>query len=223
MVKVVEFFRKRTGMPDDEFYDYWLTGHSRVVLSLDGVLRYVQNHPLPETRAAGGAVFDGVVEIWFESREAMKQNAARPYWKELEADEARFIDRSSLALLLVEEHIIKEGTLPEGAVKSIKPVNRRADMPVPDFQRDWRKTHGPLVAGLPGVLRHVQNHVLPGAYRTGKEVFCDGYGATWFADLNSVKRAGAAPEHRTIDADEARFKGPPAAPAMLVREHIIKA
>ncbi len=223
MVKVVEFFRKRIGMPDDEFFDYWLGQHSGVVMGLDGVDRYVQNHPLPETRN-GESIFDGVVEIWFESREVMKANAAKPYWTEVEADEARFIDRTSLSLLLVEEHVIKEGDAPDGAVKSIKPTNRRADMAVADFQSYWRETHGSLVADLPGVVRHVQSHVLPGAYKSGKDVFCDGYGSTWFSSLEDIMAAGQDPHHKVIDADEPNFKTlPAAAPSMLVREHIIKA
>ena len=99
MLKAVEFFRKRPGMPDDEFYDYWLTNHSKVVMGLQGLVRYTQNHPLPETRVGVTPAYDGVVEVWFENAEALKRNTESSYWPEVVADEMKFIDRPSLALL----------------------------------------------------------------------------------------------------------------------------
>jgi len=38
---------------------------------------------------------------------------------------------------------------------------RRADVDRQEFLRYWRETHAPLVAGLPGVRRYVQNAVQP--------------------------------------------------------------
>jgi uncharacterized protein (TIGR02118 family) len=223
MLKAVEFFRKRRGMPDDEFYDYWLRNHSRVVLGLQGLVRYTQNHPLPETRAGAAPPYDGVVEVWFESAEAMRRNIASSYWPDVVADEEKFIDRSSLALLLVDEHVVLDGDWPRPGVKSIKTATHRPGMAIADFQRHWREAHGPLVAAIPGVRRHVQNHVRGGAYRAGAAVFCDGYGATWFDSLADARASGPTPQHQAVDADEPAFKDTAATVRLMVTEHVIKA
>jgi uncharacterized protein (TIGR02118 family) len=223
MLKAVEFFRKRAGMPDDEFYDYWLNRHAGVVMGLQGLVRYVQNHPLPETRQNGQPAFDGVVEVWFEDADGLKANVASAYWPEVVADEARFIDRDSLKFLLVDEHAVVEGDWPRPGVKSIKTTTRRAGMEVDAFQRHWLDVHGPLVAAIPGVRRHVQNHVKAGAYRTGADIFCDGYGATWFDSLEAARASGPTPEHAAVDADEPAFKDTDATVRLMVTEHVIKA
>jgi len=222
MLKAVEFFRKRPGMPDDEFYDYWLANHSKVVMGLQGLVRYTQNHPLPETRAGVTPVYDGVVEVWFESAEALKRNTESSYWPEVVADEMKFIDRSSLSLLLVDEHTIVDGSWPRSGVKSIKTTTHKQGMDIAAFQRHWKDVHGPLVAAIPGVRRHVQNHVKAGAYKSGASVFCDGYGATWFDSLADARASGPTPEHKAVDADEAAFKDTDATIRMMVTEHVIK-
>lgn len=222
MLKAVEFFRKRAGMPDDEFYDYWLTRHAGVVLGLEGLVRYVQNHPLPETRLGPAPAFDGVVEVWFEDAEALKRNTRSRYWPEVVADEERFIDRASLAFLLVDEYAVLDTGWPRPGVKSIKTATRKPGLEVEAFQRHWLDVHGPLVAAIPGVRRHVQNHVKAGAYRSGADIFCDGYGATWFDSLDDARASGPTPEHKAVDADEPAFKDTGATIRLMVAEHVIK-
>ena len=125
MIKAVELFFRRAGMPDDEFYDYWLNEHSKVVLGLDGLNRYVQNHPVLDVYEGGTMPFDGVVETWFESIEVMKRNGASAYWNDVVADEERFVDRSTMGVLLADEHVIAEGTPVAGGVKTVKVMHRR--------------------------------------------------------------------------------------------------
>src|SRR5262249_23097531 len=44
MVKALSYFKRRTGMPVEEFQAYWRSHHPDVVTKLPGVLRYVQSH-----------------------------------------------------------------------------------------------------------------------------------------------------------------------------------
>ena len=44
MVKVLAFFKRRAGMPVQDFQAYWRNMHPEVVMKLGGVCRYVQSH-----------------------------------------------------------------------------------------------------------------------------------------------------------------------------------
>lgn len=222
MIKAVELFFRRPGMPYDEFYDYWLNEHSKVVLGLDGLIRYVQSHPVQELYEGGAMPFDGVVETWFESLDVMKRNGASDYWDVVVADEEAFIDRSTVGVLLADEHVIKDGDPAAGGVKTIKVMHRKPGMDVEEFQRHWRETHGPMVADLPGVLRHEQNHARLGAYKSGIEIACDGLGLTWFENIDSLKACGAAPEHVPVTEDTANFLDLERTMTLVVKEHLIK-
>lgn len=221
-IKAVELFHKKPGMPDDEFYDYWLNEHAKVVLALDGLVRYSQNHPIPETRQDGRPPFDGMVETWFESVEVMRANGEKPYWAEVIADEERFIDRSSLRLLLADEHVIKDGPVPEGGIKTIKVIHRKPGMDVPAFQQHWRETYGPLVANIPGLRRHEQNHARLGAYKAGRDIACDGLGLSWFDSFEAVRAAAGAPEHKGVDEDAPSFLDLDRTTTLIVHEHVMK-
>ena len=59
MIKSVLTFRRRKGMPVDEFQDYWLHEHPKAVLKLEGLQRYIQNHPLPQGYAKRDLPVDG--------------------------------------------------------------------------------------------------------------------------------------------------------------------
>ena len=159
-VKMAELFKKRPGMPLDEFHDYWLNQHSKVVMGLQGIERYVQNHPLPWSRDNIELPFDGIVEVWFESREVMRQNGESAYWVELVADEEKFIDRSDVTLLLAEEHVVKEGPTNPDGVKYIQPISWALAHAGTVLPEDWVEKSCLRIAVNPRVTKCVQN-VLP--------------------------------------------------------------
>src|SRR5947208_338958 len=65
MVKALSFFTRKTGMPVDEFQQYWRTRHPEAVLGLPGIRRYVQSHTLLSGYRTREPVYDGVAELWF--------------------------------------------------------------------------------------------------------------------------------------------------------------
>ena len=85
-----------------------------------GAKRYVQSHTLEDDangglRASRGATlaFDGIAEIWWESRDALTAALSRPEGQaagdELLEDERKFIDPTRSSLFLTEEHEIFAG------------------------------------------------------------------------------------------------------------------
>jgi hypothetical protein len=129
MVKAVAFFKRKAGMPVDEFQAYWLTRH-------------------PDVRA-------------------MHALRGTPAMAAVVADEARFIDRSTMGLIITEEHVSKEGPTRPGAAKSVGFVRRRPGMAVEVFQRHWREIHWPARRGrAPAAALRTEPHA-PGRLRGG--------------------------------------------------------
>lgn len=109
MVKIVFCLRRRSGMTPEAFQDYWHEVHAPLVQRYQKTLRivrYVQfhtDHGLLNEKLQGfrssPAPYDGVAEIWYESRQALKtlgrDPAARAASRALLEDEARFVDLAS--------------------------------------------------------------------------------------------------------------------------------
>src|SRR5262245_15383414 len=128
MVKAVSFFKRKSGMAVEAFQTYWRARHPDVVTRLPGIRRYVQSHTLRAGYAKGEPAFDGIAEIWFDDTAAMRALAGAPAYAAVQADEAAFIDRTTMGLIITEEHVIKNDPVPAGAVKNIEFVTHRPGM-----------------------------------------------------------------------------------------------
>ena len=106
MIKLAFCLRRRPELSRQEFQRYWLESHGPLVRKHAAALnirRYVQLHtldaPLNDAIRAtrgGPEAYDGVAELWFDSRESLAQGAASEAGREagrlLLEDEKRFID-----------------------------------------------------------------------------------------------------------------------------------
>jgi uncharacterized protein (TIGR02118 family) len=219
MVKVLTFINRKAGMPVDEFQEYWRTRHPLVVTRLPGIRRYVQSHVLPETYARREPVYDGIAEVWADdtdSLRAMTKSAAHP---DLIADEARFIDRARMGIIVTDEHVAKDG--PTEGVKAIEFFTRKPDLAVDGFQQHWRGPHAALAARIPGVRRYVASATRPSAYAAGRTPAYDGAALMWFDSPEALKAAAGSPEYQALVADRASFLAPGSPPFILTREHRI--
>jgi uncharacterized protein (TIGR02118 family) len=191
-----------------------------VVTRLPGIRGYVQSHTLLSGYRSGRPLYDGIAEVWFEDTGAMRALAGTPAIKAVEADEAEFIDRSTMGLLIVEEHVIKGALAPAGGVKNVEFVTRKPGMDVDAFQHYWRATHGPLAATIPTIRHYVQSHVRRSAYEGGRRPAWDGVAITWFDDTAAMRASAASPEYARVRADEPNFVAPDP-PFIITREHVI--
>ena len=220
MVKAVSFFKRKPGMSVEAFQTYWRTRHPDVVVKLPGIRRYVQSHTLRSAYREGEPVYDGIAEVWFDDTGAMRALAGTPAYAAVEADEARFIERATMGLIITEEHVIKDGQVPADGVKKVEFVTRKAGMPVDRFQPYWSRVHGPLAALIPGVRRYVQCHTRRSAYEAGRAPLYDGVAVTWFDDTEAMRASAATPECARVRADEGNVitRDPP---FILTAEHPI--
>jgi|FLYL01.1.fsa_nt_gi uncharacterized protein (TIGR02118 family) len=90
-------------------------------------------------------------------------------------------------------------------VKLIYCITRKEGMPVEEFQRYWRETHGPIAARIPGLRRYVQCHVVPSLYGREQAPAYDGAAELWFDDLDALRAAMRSPETAAAQEDERNF------------------
>ncbi len=166
-------------------------------------------------------VYAGMAELWFEETKAVHALRGTPEIAAVEADEAVFIDRSTMRLLLTEEHVIKDGAAPAGGVKNVEFIHRRPGMAVEDFQRYWREIHGPIAARIPVIRRYVQSHVRASAYERGRIPPYDGLAITWFDDTKAMRASAATAEYARTRADEPHFIAPGDPAFIITTEHVI--
>ncbi|PYN30657.1 MAG: hypothetical protein DME01_26530 [Candidatus Rokuibacteriota bacterium] len=223
MVKALSFFKRRAGMPVDEFQAYWRTRHPDVVTKLPGVHRYVQSHTRPAAYRDGEPAYDGIAEVWFEDTAAMHALRGTPEVAAVQADEARFIDRSTMEMIITDDHVIKDGPAPSGAAKGVGFARRKPGMTVEAFQRHWREVHGPLGAALPTLRRYVQSHPRRSAYSRGRDPAWDGIAIIWFDDAEALRAATTTPEWDRVKADEENFVAPGPVAFIVTTEHVIVA
>jgi uncharacterized protein (TIGR02118 family) len=120
MIKLTFCLTRLSHLSREQFQDYWRNTHAPLVASVADTLRirrYVQLHSAPP--AASEAIrasreappeYDGVAELWFDSLEALAENASRPEAQAagrlLLEDERRFIDLPKSPLWWGEEKVI---------------------------------------------------------------------------------------------------------------------
>ena len=223
MVKVITFIKRKPGMSVPDFQRYWREQHPAVVTRLPGVRRYVQSHTLPSLYGTAEPVYDGIAEVWAEDTDALRAMNRSPDYAAVQADEALFIDRTTMGIVITEDHLVKDEPVPAHAVKSAVFLNRKPGLSIDEFQHHWREVHAPMAALLPGLRRYVQSQTRRSAYAGGRAPAYDGVALAWFDSAEAARRAAASSEYARVVADTALFLSPGAAPAILTTEHVIVA
>lgn len=124
MIKFIYCLRRLPHLSLEEFQRYWRETHAPIVqkhATVLGIQRYVQAHTLDDganellrESRGGSESYDGVAELWWESRDALMQAIAseggQKAAQELLEDERKFIDLERSAVWLAQEHpILGEG------------------------------------------------------------------------------------------------------------------
>lgn len=222
MYKLTTLMTRRPGMAVEDFQNYWLHTHAKVAATASGLRRYVQSHTLLQGYSKGERVYDGISEMWFDSREDYYAAIKLPsFVEELARDEAAFIDLSKKIVMPVEAHVIKNGAIPENAVKNIEFVNRRPGMDLVAFRNHWKSFHGPLASQIELLRRYEQNHLRLEEYDGGKLPPFDGLAITWFDSTAHMKQGAETEIYTKTRADEQNFLPDGHLPFIVSREYLI--
>lgn len=221
MVKLIAFFKRKAGMSVEDFQAYWRTSHADIVVKLPGIRHYVQSHTILSGYRKGEPVYDGMAELWFDDTDVMRRQAGTPEFAAVRADEPNFMDVASQGTIITEEHVIKDGPVPDDGVKNVEFVSHKPGMPIEDFQAHWREVHGPLGAAIPVVRRYVQSHTRLSIYKSGKTPLYDGVALTWFDSTQAMRVSATTPEYERTRADEPNFIAPGTLPLIITKEHVI--
>lgn len=101
MIKIVVLLQRNGGLTHAEFADHWLGDHVEMAKELPGLRKYVTSLPEdPET-----SPYDGVAEVYFDSREALREAWATDLGERLVADEERLLERDECVRMVVEETV----------------------------------------------------------------------------------------------------------------------
>lgn len=221
MVKVLTFLRRKPGMTVEEFQHYWLTRHPAVVTRLPGVRRYVQSHTLASTYRKGEPAWDGIAEVWADDTDALRAMTRSPEHTAVQTDEAQFIDRSTMGLIVTDEHEIVDGRPAPEAVKAVEFLVRRPGASIDEFQQHWRERHARLLAAIPGLRRCVLSATRRSAYVAGRAPAYDGVTLMWFDSLDTLRAAAGSSAYTAAVADRAHFLATGSPPFIVTREHVI--
>ena len=121
-MKLIYCLRRLPVLEPDEFRRYWLEVHGPLVRAHQQVLRIVRYVQVPtetgplldKIRAfrSSPEPYDGVAEIWYESREALetlgRDPEARGASRKLLEDERKFVDSARSPIWIGEERVVIE-------------------------------------------------------------------------------------------------------------------
>ncbi|HEX5371059.1 MAG TPA: EthD family reductase [Dehalococcoidia bacterium] len=230
MIKLLGAMKRKTGMSLTDFQSYWHEVHAPMIARSEGLLRYVQSHPIAELHGEMEQAFDGIAEAWFESIEAFENAVASPGWQDAIKDAPNFIGIGGGRILASEVPIVDafpsaRERQANGMVKYLGFLTRKPGLSVEQFQQHWRDVHGPLVRSeIAGMRRYVQLHTLPETYSITPAPAWDGVPEAWFDSLDAYPkrlgypREGPATTPGAIDSENT-FVQP--IPAVIAREFVI--
>jgi uncharacterized protein (TIGR02118 family) len=221
MVKIVTLMKRHGGLSVGDFQNHLRAKYGPQAAKGPGLRRYVQSCALVQGYTKGELLFDAIGEMWFDTMEANRHYLRSVEFAGARDDESAFLDRSRTVVMPVDVHVIKDGAIPDNAVKNIEFVNRRRDMPLTSFRAYWRDVHGPLAATIPVLCRYEQNHLTMAEYEKSETPPFDGLAITWFASTADMKRGTTTPEYAATRADEPPFLPDGHLPIIITREHLV--
>lgn len=127
MIKLIVLCKRNQSLSRQSFIEHWRDVHARLAQAdpefWSRVRGYTQNYCLESVDLPADNTWDGVVELWFESRGEMDAAfSGEQTQRVLVADLGNFIDTKSMISLVTEENII----LPPAAAVEVRALSLEA-------------------------------------------------------------------------------------------------
>lgn len=163
-----------------------------------GLRRATQALTLPGGYRRGEPVYDVIDELVFDTEADAQACLDALDWNH------ELLDPASVALLVVDPHVAKDGPIPDSYVKNYEVVTKLPAMDRAEFDRYWIEVHGPLAAQIPTIRRYEQAHLAPAFRDSGRAPF-DGLAITWWDSVDAMRQGTTDPVYEETRADEANF------------------
>ena len=223
MVHLLIAIKRKDGLSRADFSRHWREVHAPLAKQFPGMRGYTQNHS--PSMVSRGQAYDGVVEIWMDSEEALEAGFnSKEYRAEAYADEPNFADVKDSVRLTTTDQVLLEGDIsssPQPLIKRISFIKRKPGIDPGEFFHYWKDVHGPLVVQIPGIQRYVQCHALPSNYAKSEPQY-DGVAELWFDTLGDLNFAMASEEYKEgAQPDGLKFVDPSNMVTLLTEEYRI--
>jgi hypothetical protein len=228
MIKAFLFLKRKPGLTHEEFRVQWRDVHAPIVMGGPGferhVLRYVQSYAIPGAAVSELTVsdFDGLAELWFESRADLDALLADSgYAEAVRTSIERFADLESAIGLVAEESVQFDRGF--GKMKFVGLSRRHPSMTHDEWCRYWIEVHGPLAHGVPEFTRYygryVHNYVLP---EPGEDPEFDGIVEEWLESVDAMAECLSEPKYlEIVRPDELKFVDFARSHMLLTEEHVL--
>ncbi|GAA1518463.1 EthD domain-containing protein [Nocardioides humi] len=117
LLRSVALVRRRADLDWPEFSRHWREEHAAIARALDGMTSYVQAHARPELQPAGLPAswrYDGAALAGFADLDALERmRADAGYRARAVVDEAEFVDRASMAAVLLVDGWVEPTPAPD--------------------------------------------------------------------------------------------------------------
>ena len=107
MIKLVYCFRRRPGMSQADFHNYWRDVHGPIGARIPGLRRFVQSRAILLPGDSRAPDFDGIVELWFDDERSLIEARKSAEWRASGLDEKNFLDPGSTMYAVTEEREIQ--------------------------------------------------------------------------------------------------------------------
>jgi hypothetical protein len=108
MIKFFGLIPRRAATPRQRFHDYWRHPHGALGVQNPAYRGYVQSHQIDcDALAEEQRRFEGVAEVWLDSRTDARRKADDPWYLEhARPDEDQFVDGTNLCWLYTTESVL---------------------------------------------------------------------------------------------------------------------
>lgn len=198
MTTLVRLAKRAPGLAVEEFQRDLPAATDWTAAESFGLCGATQALTLPGGYRRGEPVYDVIDELVFDGEaDALACLDSLDWGDEL-------LDPGSVALLVTEPHVAKDGAVGSSYVKNYEVVTKLPAMDRAEFDRYWIEVHGPLAAQIPTIRRYEQLHLAP-AFRDSGRAPCDGLAVTWWDDVDAMRAGTTDPVYEQTRADEANF------------------
>ena len=215
MITRIGMAARRSGSTLAEFQSHWRNEHATAALLIPTLRAYVQNHAVLDGRGRpvlGYPGFDACAETTYDDLASMDVGFASPqYQRDVRADEAVLIDKSTFFLLLCSRDVLFDDTVPLDDTVSADGERRGGPVKLMTFVRVHPMSSrdrlldiaaGPYARAVreSGAARHEQLVPLPDAHQDRQPAACDLVDSVTFADTDSALDFVNGPGADAVDA-----------------------